>query len=73
MTITAFFCGHNHAPICCVLGCWKKSHNRCGFELSGKKAGQICGKPVCPDHDGNDPVIAICPPHQRLVEKRASG
>jgi hypothetical protein len=64
--ITIFICGRRDDECTCsVPGCSSPAPHRCSFPLGGSKAGTTCDRPLCPGHT---PVVALCPPHRRLVE-----
>jgi hypothetical protein len=67
MPLTIFECGKPPPPGCSVPGCPHPSRSKCPFELSGKRAGHVCGQPLCHEH-GHDGA-GVCPPHQRQIDR----
>jgi hypothetical protein len=50
------------------VDCGKIATTKCTFALGGKKTGSVCGRACCRTCAPNN----ICPPHRRLIEKKAA-
>ncbi len=62
-----FICGEATAGTCTYPGCWEQRNTvRCEFPLRGAKAGQPCGKAVCPAHAAETDGSTRCASHARL-------
>lgn len=63
-----FFCRPRAGQAQCTdPGCNHAATAPCSFPLRGRKAGALCGRRVCKDHQGRDAKHPLCPPHQRLT------
>jgi hypothetical protein len=64
--ITIFECGKPVEKCEARGGCPERSVTRCQFQLTGKKAGQACGRRLCAQHVHTRGKLAFCEPHARL-------
>lgn len=64
--VSGFVCSRERVD---CAACGRRAVEECQFKLKGKKAGQICARPLCAacSHDG------LCPAHARLVKGRRHG
>lgn len=67
--VTIVFCLRGApAAECTDPGCNHAAIAPCSFPLRGRKAGALCGRRVCKDHQGRDAKHPVCPPHQRFTD-----
>ena len=69
MTVMVTTCRHDPRPHC---PCGTVAAKLCSFELSGRLAGSVCGRPLCedcatPSRAGGAP--GVCGPHARLMAR----
>jgi hypothetical protein len=64
--LTVFECG-KPVPRCAEPACGERATEPCQFELRGKRAGERCGRLLCPRCAHRCGSVVLCGPHSRVT------
>lgn len=71
MGVSVFICGQPGGR-CEIPGCGDRAAGGCGYQLGGRKAGEVCGMRVCARHAFQDGAGGprLCQSHARLIARQ---